>query len=122
MNGLNVGEKYFNSKQCPVFISFSSSHVRLLLKVGALSINAVKDCFSFRKRAATRVGAPSIKRKRILCFSKEHRGANFCPSYLEGGVLLSVYGIDSICRFYYICDQFLLHLWSIVTFAASTAI
>ena len=71
-------------------------------------------------------GALSIKCDRILCFSKEHRGACFCPTYFEGGVLSSMYGLDSICRFYYICGQFvlhlstLLHLWSIfITFVIS---
>ena len=61
------------------------------------------------------------------------RGVYFCPTYIEGGVLSSIYGLDSICRFYYICRQFvlylsaLLHLWSIfiafvgfITFVAST--
>ena len=61
-------------------------------------------------------------------FSKERRGAYFCPTYIEGGVLSSIYGLDSICRFYYICRQFvlhlsaLLHLWSIITFVASTLV
>ena len=36
--------------------------------------------------------------------------AYFCPTYIEGGVLSSIYGIDSICRY-------LLHFWSIfITF------
>ena len=43
-----------------------------------------------------------------MCFLKEHRGAYFCPTYIEGSVLWSTYGLDSICRFYYICGQ--LHL------------
>ena len=33
--------------------------------------------------------------------------AYFCPTYIEGGVLSSIYGIDSICRFYYIFGQLL---------------
>ena len=53
------------------------------------------------------------------------RYAYFCPTYIEGGVLSSTYGIDSICRFYYIFGQFLLllwallHFWSIIAFVAS---
>ena len=39
------------------------------------------------------------------------RGAYFCPIYIEGGVLLGMYGLDSICRLYYIFGQ-LLHLWT----------
>ena len=34
----------------------------------------------------------------------------FCPTYIEGGVLSRIYGLNSICRFYYICGQFVLHL------------
>ena len=51
--------------------------------------------------------------------------AYFCPTYIEGGVLSSIYGIDSICQFYYIFGQFLLllwallHFWSIIAFVAS---
>ena len=42
--GLNVGEKYVYSKECrlEVLICFSSSRVRLLLEVGALSIKCSK--------------------------------------------------------------------------------
>lgn len=42
--GLNAGEKYVYSKECrlEVFICFSSSRVRLLLEVGALSIKCSK--------------------------------------------------------------------------------
>ena len=43
-------------------------------------------------------------------FSKERRGAYFCPTSIEGGALSSIYGLDSIWLFYYICDQFVLHL------------
>ena len=83
-------------------------------------------------------GALSINCKRILCCSKELRGAYFCPSYIEDTVLSSIYSLDSICRFYYICGQFVLHLsaflhlwsifitfvgfmtlWSIIAFVAS---
>ena len=59
-------------------------------------------------------------------FLKERQGAYFCPTYIEGGVLSRIYGLDSICRFYYICGQFvlhlsaLLHLWSIfITFVVN---
>ena len=71
-------------------------------------------------------GALSITGHRILCFpfSKERDGAYFCPTYkIEGGALSSIYGLDNIWRFYYICGQFvfhlraLIHLWSIcITF------
>ena len=53
------------------------------------------------------------------------RCAYFCPTYIEGGVLSSIYGIDSICWFYYIFGQFLLvlwallHFWSMIAFVAS---
>ena len=101
-----------------------------------------KKCI-FRKSAAAlfllfdakaiRGDALSIKCDRILCFSKDRQGAYFCPTYIEGGVLSRIYGLDSICRFHYIyiCCQFvlhlsaLLHLWgllhlrSIITFVAS---
>ena len=43
-------------------------------------------------------GALSIKCNRILCFSKERRGACFCPTYIEGGVLSRIYGLDSIYK------------------------
>ena len=62
----------------------------------------------------------------IGCFSKERQGAYFCPTYIEGRVLSKIHGLDTLCRFYYICGQFvlhlsaLLHLWSIITFVAST--
>ena len=62
----------------------------------------------------------------MLCFSKGRRGAYFWPSFIEGTVLSSIYDLDSLCRFYYICGQFVLHLsvllhsWSIITFVAST--
>ena len=49
----------------------------------------------------------------ILSFSKERPGAYFCPTYhayIGGGVLSRIYGLDSICRFYCICSQFVLHL------------
>ena len=76
---------------------------------------------------AIRGDALSIKCDRILCFSKDRQGAYFCPTYIEGGVLSRIYGLDSICRFYYIyiyCQfvlhlSALLHLWSIITFVAS---
>ena len=46
----------------------------------------------------------------VLCFSKDRRDAYFCPTYIEGGVLSSIYGLDSIC-----------HLWSIcITFSGMT--
>ena len=66
----------------------------------------------------------SIKCNRILCFSKERRGAYLCPTYV---VLSSIYGLDSICRLYYIRGQFalhlseLLHLWSIITFTVASS-
>ena len=36
------------------------------------------------------------------------RCAYFCPTYVDGGVLSSIYGIDSICLFYY---QFLVNFY-----------
>ena len=48
--------------------------------------------------------------------------AYFCPTYTEGGVLSSIYGIDSICRFYYIFGQFLLVLWALLHFWSIVAI
>ena len=126
-----------------LFIQSSSSHVRLLLEAPCW-LNAVKKKklhFSKERRSAfllfdakaIRGDALSIKCDRILCFSKDRQGAYFCPTYIEGGVLSRIYGLDSICRFYYIyiCCQFvlhlsaLLHLWgllhlrSIITFVAS---
>ena len=82
-------------------------------------------------------GALSIKCDRILCFSKEHRGAYFCPTYIGGGVLSRLYtvwiafagfitfavNLYHIWVHYYICGQFLLHLWallhSLMTFGIS---
>ena len=120
----------------------------MLRATRACWLNAVKIVFFERAprylllfdAKAIRGGALSIKCDRIVCFSKERRGACFCPTYIEGGVLSRIYGFDSICRFYYICGQFvlhlsallhlwsifitlilraLLHLWSIITFVAS---
>ena len=50
--GLNAGEKYVYSKECrlEVFICFSSSRVRLLLEVGALSIKCSKTFQYILKR------------------------------------------------------------------------
>ena len=92
-----------------------------------------RSAFLLFDAKAIRGDALSIKCDRILCFSKDRQGAYFCPTYTEGGVLSRIYGLDSICRFYYIyiCCQFvlhlsaLLHLWgllhlrSIITFVAS---
>ena len=116
-------------------VYFSSSHVRLILEVGAVSIiNAVNHCIFWESAAALidfRLkhakfnwgGALSINCNRILCCSEELRGTYFCPSYIEDTVLSSIYSLDSICGFYYICGQFVLHLsaflhlWSIfITF------
>ena len=65
-------------------------------------------------------GVLSIKCDRILCFLKERRRTYFCPTYInEGGVLSSIYGLDSIGRFITF-GQLLLHLWSIIIFVPST--
>ena len=68
-------------------------------------------------------GALSINCNRILCSSKELRGAYFCPSYIEDTVLSSIYSLDSILpvlsHLWSICITFecFLHLWSIfITF------
>ena len=59
-------------------------------------------------------GAFSSKCNRIL-FSKERRGAYVCPACFKGGVLSGIYRLESICRFYYISGQFVLHLSALVT-------
>ena len=75
-------------------------------------------------------GSISKKKWNILFFSKEHRGAYFRPT-TEGGahprntVLIAFEGFNLISIFFY---QFVLHLraslhlWSIITFVASTHI
>ena len=131
-------------------VYFSSSHVRLILEVGALSIiNAGNHCIFLRAPLCLLIfdlkhakfnwgGTLSINCNRILCCWKELRGAYFCSSYIEDTVLSRIYVLDSICRFYYICGQFVLHLsaflhlwsifitfvgfmtlWSIIAFVAS---
>ena len=69
-----------------------------------------RGAFLFFDAKAIRGDALSIKCDRILCFSKERQGAYFCPTYIEGGVLSRIYGLNSICRFFYICGQFVLQL------------
>ena len=116
-----------------MFLYFFSYHVRLLLKVGALSIKCRKH-YIFRKSGAAiiaiflkhakfvRGGALSIKCNTILYFSKERRGAYFCPSYIEGSVLSSINNLNSICRFgqFVLHLSVLLHLWSIfITFVVN---
>ena len=101
-----------------LFIQPSSCHVRPLTWAPCW-LNAVKKMYFSKERRgaflffdakAIRGDALSIKCDRILCFSKERQGAYFCPTYIEGGVLSRIYGLNSICRFYYICGQFVLHL------------
>ena len=93
----------FIGQSTEVFI-FSSSHVRLLLEVGILSIKCSKTLY-FRKSAVKLISFDlkhakfirgnvfSIRCNRLLCFSKERRSAYFCP---KGGVLSSIYDLDSI--------------------------
>ena len=69
-----------------------------------------RSAFLLFDAKAIRGDALSIKCDRILCFSKDRQGAYFCPTYIEGGVLSRIYGLNSICRFFYICGQFVLHL------------
>ena len=86
----------------------------------AMLIKCSKQNIIFRKSAAALLfdakaiqgDALSIKCDRILCFSKDRQGVYFCPTYIEGWVLSRIYGLDSICQFYYIyiCCQFVLHL------------
>ena len=59
-----------------------------------------RGAFLFFDAKTIRGDALSIKCDGILCFSKER----------QGGVLSRIYGLNSICRFYYICGQFVLHL------------
>ena len=76
-------------------------------------------------------GSISKKKMKYFVFSKEHRGAYFCPTFTEGGthprntVLIAFEGFNLISIFFH---QFVLHLraslhlWSIITFVASTHI
>ena len=73
-----------------------------------------RSAFLLFDAKAIRGDALSIKCDRILCFSKDRQGAYFCPTYIEGGVLSRIYGLDSICRFFYFCSQFLLQLWHVL--------
>ena len=71
------------------------------------------------------------KKMKYFVFSKEHRGAYLCPTFTEGGahprntVLIAFERFNLISIFFY---QFVLHLraslhlWSIITFVASTHI
>ena len=86
-----------------MFIHFSSYHVRLLIEVGALSFNCSKTLYF------------SIERRGTHCFSIKSMPSllgvalfrtRYCPSYIEGGVLLSINDLNSICRF----GQFVLQL------------
>ena len=89
------------------------------LNLSAMLIKCSKKLYFSKERRsavlffdakAIRGDALSIKCDRILCFSKERQGAYFCPTYIEGGVLSRIYGLNSICRFF-------LHLRSIcITF------
>ena len=96
-------ENMFIHQSAGVLIYFSSSHVQLLLEVSALLIKCSKTVYFSKKprrllpfdlkHAKFIRGSPfSI----ILCFSKKRLGTYFCPSYTEGGVLSSIYGLDSI--------------------------
>ena len=76
-------------------------------------------------------GSISKKKMKYFVFSKEHRGAYLCPTFTEGGahprntVLIAFEGFNLISIFFY---QFVLHLraslhlWSIITFVASSHI
>ena len=78
--------------------------------------------FFLKHAKFVRGGALSIKCNTILYFSKERRGAYFCPSYIEGSVLSSINNLNSICRFgqFVLHLSVLLHLWSIfITFVVN---
>ena len=94
--GSMQNKSMFIRKSAEVFIYFSPSHVRILLEFGALSIKCmVKHCV-FRKRAAALFALKDDKVIRGGALSWWRRGAYFCPTYIEGGVL-----------FEYICTYFI---------------
>ena len=76
-------------------------------------------------------GSISKKKIKYFVFSKKHRGAHLCPTFIEGGadsrntVLIAFESFNLISIFFY---QFVLHLraslhlWSIITFVASSHI
>ena len=86
--------KIFLLDRAPRCLFFFSSHVRLLLEVGNLSIKCSKTLY-FRKGAVKlisfRLKTYQVYCNRLLCFSKE-RSAYFCP---KGGVLSSLYYLKS---------------------------
>ena len=94
------------------------------LNLSAMLIKCSKKLYFSKKRRgaflsfdakAIRGDALSIKCDRILCFSKERQGAYFCPTYIEGGFLSRIYGLNSICRFFLrsICITFVLNFYYI---------
>ena len=109
VDGLNAVENKVFTKQRRKPYLFSFFYVRLL-RTGR---------FHFEKKM------------KYFVFSKEHRGAYFCPTFTEGGayprntVLIAFEGFNLISIFFY---QFVLHLraslhlWSSITFVASTHI
>ena len=88
-------KKYLYSKECRgiylvslLLLMYDSNSER------PLWLNAVKNVFFERAprrlllfdAKAIRGGAISITCDRKMCFSKERRGAYFCPTYIEGVV------------------------------------
>lgn len=75
-----------------------------------LIIERAPPLFWKSKKGALPSNHPGISFDHVLLFSKERRSSYFCQTYIEGGVLSTIYGLDSICRrFYKIMCQFLLH-------------
>ena len=74
--------RIFFWKSATALIGFRIQRWQGDLRVALFRLNAIAYCFRF---------------------SKERCSAFFCPIYIEGGALLSIYGLNNIWRFYYIC-------------------
>ena len=139
LNGLKQEKNIFIRKSAEEFIYSVSFFSCANLTRRALLIKcSIKLYFSKERRGAycflmPRLFGVALFRLNAIGYCVFRKSAAavffgcFCPTCIEGGVLSRIYGLDSFCRFYYICGQFvlhlsaLLHLWSIfITFVGFT--
>ena len=91
--------KFCLLERAPQRLLFFDFKLRKLFEGCALWIKSQQQNCVFRKSAAE-----------LICVRLEFKAILF----------QEIYGFDSILGFYYICGQFLLHLWSIIAFVTST--
>ena len=91
--------KFCLLERAPRRLLFFDFKLRKLFEGCALWIKSQQQNCVFRKSAAE-----------LICVRLEFKVIPF----------QEIYGFDSILGFYYICGQFLLHLWSIIAFVTST--